>query len=87
MNQRSTGIWIAVLLVAATGGCKNVSMPRFMQPAGTASSQQARAAYEDPYADNVAGPEIVGGRPRDFQKQLAEPVRSNPYNLRGPGRP
>ena len=75
------GAW---MLVSCTGGCRHVQLPRFLQPAGTSNSQQARASFEDPYADNIAGPEIVGGRPREFQKQLAEPVRSNPYNLRGP---
>ena len=30
----------------------------------------------DPYPDPNAGPEVVGGRPREFQKPLPEPVRS-----------
>ena len=42
---------------------------------GTIQQQQARASQFDPYADNRAAPEIVGGRPREFQKPLAEPVR------------
>ncbi len=46
---------------------------------GTVHQQQQRALVHDPYGDNDAGPEIVGGRPRDFQKPLAQPVRSNPW--------
>jgi hypothetical protein len=40
--------------------------------------QRLSATVHDPYADVDAGPEIVGGRPREFQKPLAEPVRSRP---------
>ena len=46
---------------------------------GTMSQQQQRATVFDPYADNTAGPEIVGGRPREFQKPLAEPVRARGF--------
>jgi hypothetical protein len=39
--------------------------------------QQQRATIYDPYGDNDAGPAIVGGRPREFQKPSAEPVRAH----------
>lgn len=49
----------------------------------TASSavrqQQAAASRWDPYADVDAGPEIVGGRPRDFARPASEPVRSDGF--------
>lgn len=39
---------------------------------GTMAQQQQRATVFDPFADNNAGPEIVGGRPRDYQKPYTE---------------
>jgi hypothetical protein len=68
-------------LAAALPGCRHVQWPRWFSPPGTANSQQLRASYEDPYTDTFAGPEVVGGRPREFQKQFAEPERSNPYEV------
>ena len=38
--------------------------------------QRLNASVHDPYADNDAGPEIVGGRPRDYQKPWSEADRS-----------
>lgn len=46
---------------------------------GPVYQQQNAASYHDPYADNDAGPEVVGGRPREFQKPNAEPVRNRWY--------
>ena len=51
-----------------------VGLPDWSNP-GTLAQQQQRANVFDPYADNNAAPEIVGGRPRDFQKPLADPGR------------
>ncbi len=58
----------------ATLGCGQ-SRP-LLAPQGTIEQQQYRASLHDPYSDNDLGPEVVGGRPRDFQKPAAEPVRS-----------
>jgi len=44
------------------------------------AEQQRQAEKFDPYSDNNAGPEIVGGRPRDFQKPPADPTRTNGFN-------
>ena len=60
----------------------NLARPRWMQP-GTMQQQQQRAAWFDPYGDNDAAPEIVGGRPREFQRPLAQPVRSQSYGALG----
>jgi hypothetical protein len=49
-----------------------------LNPPGTIDQQRSRAAIHDPFPDNDIGPEVEGGRPREFQKPLAEPVR-NPY--------
>ena len=66
-----------VMLVAlnlAAAGCTS-GRPNLMHP-GDLQSQRYNAIAHDPYTDTDAGPEVVGGRPRDFQKPLAEPVRS-----------
>ncbi len=68
---------IASCFVATTVGC---TLPRpLFAPPGPVRYQQNNASYHDPYADNDAGPEVVGARPRDFQKPSAEPVRSRVY--------
>ena len=68
---------IASCFVVATFGC---SWPRpWSAPPGPVRYQQNNASYHDPYADEDAGPEVVGARPRDFQKPSAEPVRSRVY--------
>ena len=64
------------LMLAAAPGCRNYG-PLFGPP-GTITQQRQRASFYDPYVDVNAGPEVVGGRPRDFQVPLAEPVRSQP---------
>jgi hypothetical protein len=65
---------VCLLLALAPLGCRSVS--NLFGPPGTMRQQQLGATMHDPYADNDAGPAVVGGRPRDFQKPLAEPVRS-----------
>ena len=57
------------------GGCR--SGQSGFRPPGSMQSQQYNATIHDPYADNDAGPEIVGARPREFQKPLPEPVRGS----------
>lgn len=53
----------------------NIQRPNWTSP-GTIRQQQRRATLHDPYADNTVGPEIVGGRPREYARPPAEPVRS-----------
>ncbi|MCO6459049.1 MAG: membrane or secreted protein [Pirellulaceae bacterium] len=68
-------LWIVAVLpaLAATSGC---GYRPFVGPPGPQALQQQNASLHDPYFDNDLGPEVVGGRPRDFQKPLAEPVRN-----------
>ena len=68
-----TTVFWSVCLVLLTSGC---GYRPFVGPAGTLTYQRQNAALHDPYADNELGPEVVGGRPRDFQKPLGEPVRN-----------
>lgn len=62
----------AIALLLATG-C-SVGQPNLLHP-GPAWRQQRRAAIFDPFADEDVGPEVVGARPRDFQKPIENPDR------------
>jgi hypothetical protein len=64
----------ALVILTAISGCAGTRP--LLWPPGPIRQQQYNASLHDPYTDNDAGPEVVGGRPRDFQKPLAEPVRS-----------
>ncbi len=44
---------------------------------GTTDRQKARAVSHDPYTLNDIGPEVVGGRPREFMNPQAEAKRAN----------
>ena len=67
--------WLLIVASAfAVVGC-GTGRPNIMHP-GDTQSQRFAAIAHDPYYDNDAGPEVVGGRPREFQKPLSEPVRN-----------
>jgi hypothetical protein len=73
-------LWLLLLLAASTIGCANgrflgLEWPRLGSPPGSVEAQRGEASLHDPYPDPVAGPNIVGGRPREFQKPSAEPAR------------
>ena len=78
------------LLIAGLAGCAN---RRWGMPGGqgTIEVQKARATLNDPYPLNDIGPEVVGGRPREFYNPQAEPVREQaldsafPSSYRYPG--
>ena len=44
-------------------------------PAALLQKERNQAVRYDPYPDNDIGPEIDGGRPRDYSQQLPETVR------------
>lgn len=72
--------WLLAALAACTLGCANgrfmgLEWPHLRGP-GPLNYQRNSAALHDPYPDPNLGPEVVGGRPREFQKPLAEPVRN-----------
>lgn len=70
-----------ILIVAVTlallglEGCAGTGMPRLASP-GSARDQRARAQRFDPYPDPDAGPALVGARPREYDRPLPEPVRT-----------
>jgi len=67
------GLGAAILFSGCAGSRWNLFQP------GTVQQQQLRATVHDPYSDQDAGPEVVGGRPRDYAQPLPEPVRSRIY--------
>ncbi len=73
--MRNPGRWIvAAVLLTGLAGC-GMERPRLLHP-GPAAYQQKKAERFDPYADNDIGPEVVGARPRDYQKPIPEPSRA-----------
>jgi hypothetical protein len=57
------------------GGCRSDGSFLFAPP-GSVAKQRTNAIVHDPYADNEIGPEVVGGRPKDYQNPLSETDRS-----------
>ncbi len=73
--MRSLWKWmLIVLLWAGLSGCR--SDGRLFPPAGTAQKQQFNATVFDPYVDSELGPEVVGARPKDYQKPLSDSDKS-----------
>ena len=73
--MRHPGRWVvAAVLFMGMAGC-GVERPRLLHP-GPAAYQQKKAERFDPYADNDIGPEVVGARPRDYQKPIPETSRA-----------
>ncbi len=66
------GMMLLGLIV--TSGCR-VSPPQVRRP-GTVGQQQYRASLFDPYTDVNIAPEVVGGRPREFQTPMPNPDRN-----------
>ena len=65
---------VALLAACSLMGCAT-GQP-LIDPPGTTAFQQFRASLHDPYADNDAGPQVIGGRPREFNAPRDEPVRT-----------
>jgi hypothetical protein len=70
-------VFACMLLIFSSIGC-GWNRPLGSR-AGTLDQQRFNASMHDPYSDNEAGPEIVGGRPREFSKPRAEPIRSRAH--------
>ena len=65
-------LWAVVLGV---GGCATIERPAWLHP-GPAPIQRSRAEAYDPYPDAAASPQIVGGRPRDYDRPMPEALRA-----------
>lgn len=73
-----------VLLVASTGCAGRPRGWGMPWGQGSTNRQTARAAVHDPFPQNDIGPEVVGGRPREFASPQAEPVRHHVTQSRYP---
>ncbi len=69
-------ILASLVIMISLSGCANY---RWGLPwgQGTTDRQKARAVVHDPYTLNDIGPEVVGGRPRDFMNPQAEAKRQS----------
>jgi hypothetical protein len=70
------GLWLILLTLPAWTGCSH--RPRawgFPGAQGTIDRQKSRATIHDPYPLNDIGPEVVGGRPREFYSPQSEAAR------------
>jgi hypothetical protein len=77
-------IFSLACLLCGFVGCRGYHTP--FQPPGTIQQQRLNASVHDPYVDNEAGPEVVGGRPRDYQKPWSEADRSRAWRSGAWGR-
>lgn len=71
--QRWAAMAFAITL-AFSSGCANRGWG-LSWGQGTTNRQKARAAVHDPYPLNDIGPEVMGGRPREFFDPEPEAVR------------
>ena len=63
------------LIFIDLAGCSSIARPSLAHP-GSAPVQQTRAVRFDPYPENEPGPVMVGVRPREYEKPIAEPSRA-----------
>lgn len=70
----SRGLFLVLLVLSS--GCASRSGWGFPWGQGTVDAQKSRAVVHDPYPLNDIGPEVLGGRPRDFMTPLPEAKRN-----------
>lgn len=68
-------LYMLPCLAGLTACSSTVHKPTLLHP-GPAPFQRNNAVQFDPYPLNDLGPEIVGGRPREFQKPTNEVTRA-----------
>lgn len=72
--RNSARLILAVALVGVAG-CAGLRGPSWARP-GPAAYQQRVAERFDPFAQTDVAPDVVGARPRESQRPLAEPARA-----------
>lgn len=71
--------WVSLIVAAVSlAGCRGIHCPRIQGP-GTAEYQRAIAQRYDPYPESQVGPDVLGGRPRDFDVTRAETHRARHF--------
>lgn len=81
MNLKTNLLIVGTACALIFTGCRY--RPNF-GPQGTWEQQRARAQVSDPFPSNDLGPEIMGGRPRDFDRPAPEVkyLQDNPSAVR-----
>ncbi len=78
MLRMSAGkLLLSCAALASIVGCASRPGWGFSSGQGTVDRQKARAVVHDPYPLNDIGPEVVGGRPREYFNPQSEPVRQH----------
>ncbi len=87
-------LFIAAIAAAGLAGCaqESASLRQSFAHPGPAAYQRAQAIHHDPYVLNDVGPEVVGGRPREYMIPVNEVDRarmdvSPPVGLTPPAPP
>lgn len=62
-------------LVMSSFGCRGTDTAPILAP-GTTKVQRERAQVFDPYPQTAVGPDVDGGRPREYMQPPAEPTRA-----------
>jgi len=75
MLRPTCAVCLLGFVLSAASGCGWMSPPNWRHP-GPAPYQQQRAVEFDPYPQDDTGPNVVGGRPLQYQKPKAETVRT-----------
>ena len=73
------------MLILAVAGCANRPGWGFRGAQGTIDRQKARAVVHDPFPLNDIGPEVIGGRPREFYNPQPEATRQQLTDQRAQG--
>jgi hypothetical protein len=71
-------MFIVALLATCLSGCapELAGLRQSIAHPGPAAYQRAQAIQHDPYVLNDVGPEVVGGRPREYQIPVNEVERA-----------
>ncbi len=81
MSRNLGALWFGCcVLLVSSAGCASRPGWGFRWGQGTSQGdmnrQNARAAVHDPFPLNDIGPEVVGGRPREYYHPMPEPARN-----------
>jgi hypothetical protein len=84
-NSAASLALVTAGLLATAVGCtpeahRYIRFPNFVQP-GWAHQQRQEAIEHDPYPLDDVGPEVVGGRPREYARPLNEVERARRNTL------
>jgi hypothetical protein len=80
MPKRTYTVIVLISCTVGLSGCtseihRHIRFPDFLHP-GWANQQRHDAIQHDPYPLNDIGPEVVGGRPREYQQPVNEVERA-----------